>query len=91
MRCFLSIITTEANPLPAEKDAAWNRLFLLFRKLLAYGVHHAGPIKPALPYPQLQKISQKPDAMREALRVHLNDFDRLLTSCEAQHRSHPIP
>ncbi len=70
-----------------EVDKEWNRLVLLLRKLLAYGVHQGVQTDPTQPsYPTLQKKSQKPNDMRVTVRACFSQLDQLLTSYVATHR-----
>ncbi len=61
----------------------WNTVFLLLRKLLAYGIHYNVPTDPGTNYEDLQKKSQKPDSMLVTVHTHLGQFKNLLANYTA--------
>ena len=89
IRRYLDNIKSGETRQQPELDTEGNRLFLLLRKLLAYGVHQGVQIQtdpPTLSYPTLQKKSQKPNDMQVIVRAYFSQFDRLLTSYIADHQ-----
>ncbi|GAB3539405.1 hypothetical protein [Spirosoma fluminis] len=68
-----------------EASAEWNQLFLLLRKLLAYGVHAAVPTSSTESYTDLQTSTQKPNDMRVGVHAHYSLFERLLATYIANH------
>jgi hypothetical protein len=63
----------------------WNTVFLLLRKLLAYGVYYTVPTNTETGYDDLQKRSQKPDTMLDTVHTHFDQFNQLLASYTAHH------
>jgi hypothetical protein len=59
---------------------AGNTVFLLLRKLLAYGVYYVPQIKQEISYQDLQRMSTKPRNMLTAVQMHFNIFDKLLVA-----------
>jgi hypothetical protein len=59
----------------------WNTVFLILRKLLAYGVHYIVQTDPEISYPDLQKRSQKPSDMLVMVHAYSSQFEHLLTAC----------
>jgi hypothetical protein len=62
-------------PLPAG-----NTVFLLLRKLLAYGVYYVPQIEPEISYQDLQRMSTKSHDMQTAVQTHFSVFDKLLVA-----------
>jgi hypothetical protein len=58
---------------------AWTTVFLLLRKLLAYGFYYVPQTDPAISYRDLQRMTTKPIDMLTAVREHQAVFDQLLT------------
>ena len=63
----------------------WNTVFLLLRKLLAYGIYYKVPADPKVNYADLQQKSQKPDSMLATLHTHFGQFSHLLAIYTAHH------
>ncbi len=83
---YLDSLKSAATRQQPEVDTEWNRLFLLLRKLLAYGVHQGVQTDSTQPsYPTLQKKSQKPNDMRVTVHACFSQFDQLLTSYVVNH------
>lgn len=85
--CFDRIASAEAprrfNGLQQE-NPEWSRLFLLLRKLLAYGVYYIVQPNDELSYQELQKKTQKSGDMLAHVYAHLDIFKKLLTRYTAQ-------
>ncbi|QKZ14560.1 hypothetical protein [Spirosoma sp. KUDC1026] len=64
----------------------WMTIFLLLRKLLAYGVYYVAQPKPEVSYQNLQRISTKPQDMLMAVQTHSHVFDRLLATYVARQK-----
>ena len=62
----------------------WNTIFLLLRKLLAYGVYAGLQTDQALSYQDLQSKTQKPATMLVHVHANISPFDQLLTAYIAQ-------
>lgn len=63
-----------------------SRIFLLLRKLLAYGVHHNLSSDPDVSYLTLQKKSQKASDMRVTVHAYAGQFNHLLATYVAHHQ-----
>lgn len=69
----------------AQDFPEWHTVFLLLRKLLAYGIHHSAPADPEISYEELQKKSQKPDSMWATVHTHLDQFKDLVAQYTMHH------
>jgi multisubunit Na+/H+ antiporter MnhE subunit len=89
MRSYLDRVASsesqESLPDLPPENPEWNRIFLLLRKLLAYGVYYIVQANDELSYQELQKKTQKPGAMWVHVRTHLDVFEKLLAMYAAQH------
>lgn len=63
----------------------WNTVFLLLRKLLAYGVRYNLQADSEISYKDLQTKSQKPDSMWVTVHTHMGQFKDLLALYTAHH------
>ncbi|MVM41220.1 hypothetical protein GO730_31880 [Spirosoma sp. HMF3257] len=58
----------------------WNTIFLLLRKLLAYGVLEGIQTDSEISYSELQKKSTKPNDMLVIVHRYIGQFDSLLAT-----------
>ena len=79
-------VTQKQLPGLDQEFPDWNTVFLLLRKLLAYGVHHVGQNNSDISYPDLQKRSQKPNDMRATVHAYLSQFEHLVAIYVAHHQ-----
>lgn len=63
----------------------WNTIFLLLRKLLAYGVYYDAPSDPGIDNKDLQTNSQKPDTMLTIVHDYADQFKNLLALYTMHH------
>lgn len=77
--------TQKQLPELRQKFSEWNTVFLLLRKLLAYGIYANVPTNSVIGYEALQKISQKPDHMRATVHTYLGEFKQVLAVYMAHH------
>jgi hypothetical protein len=63
----------------------WNTVFLLLRKLLAYGVYYVDQTDQEISYEELQAKTQKPNDMLAGLQAHLDLFENLVATYTARH------
>lgn len=56
----------------------WNRIFLLLRKLLAYGIHAGIQSDEEMSYNELQKRTQKSSDMLVNVHAYVGHFEKLL-------------
>jgi hypothetical protein len=63
----------------------WNTIFLLLRKLLAYGIHSGVPIDQGFSYKELQTGTQKSRDMLLNVHAYTGKFENLLAAYEANH------
>ncbi|GAB4028058.1 hypothetical protein [Spirosoma gilvum] len=68
-----------------QDSQAWTTLFLLLRKLLAYGIHHIEQTNQEISYTDLQKKTQKPGDMLVHVQTYVDEFSQLLTTYIAHH------
>ena len=61
----------------------WNTVFLLLRKLLAYGVYNGLETNQAISYKELQAKTQKPETMLVNVHTYIDSFSTLLTAYTA--------
>ncbi|MFD2569779.1 hypothetical protein ACFSUS_03985 [Spirosoma soli] len=63
----------------------WNTVFLLLRKLLAYGVYYTSQTGQEISYQELQAKTQKADDMLVNVHTHIGRFEQLLATYIAHH------
>ncbi|GAB4025448.1 hypothetical protein [Spirosoma koreense] len=86
---YLNKISAGASQQPVQRSdqssPEWTTVFLLLRKLLAYGIHYDGQAEPTESYKELQAKSQKPDHMLATVQAHISQFERLLATYTDRH------
>ncbi|QMW00567.1 hypothetical protein [Spirosoma foliorum] len=60
----------------------WNRIFLLLRKLLAYGIHAGIQSDDEISYNELQKQTQESRDMLVNVHAYVGHFEKLLVLYE---------
>lgn len=68
-----------------EKYSEADRIFLLLRKLLAFGVYEVAPLASARSFKDVQAQSQKPYGMLTAVHANFAVFQYLLDVYQAHH------
>ena len=68
-----------------QEFPAWNTIFLLLRKLLAYGVYCGVQTDPEISYKELQTRTQKSKAMLANVHAYAGTFENLLATYTAHH------
>ena len=63
-----------------QEFSEWNTIFLLLRKLLAYGVHSALQTDSEISYKELQTKTQKSGDMLLNVHAYLGQFEKLLAT-----------
>lgn len=74
----------QVQGLPQELPE-WNTVFLLLRKLLAYGIYYEVQTDPGVSYKELQTRTQKPKDMLLNVYTHIGQFENLLAAYLAHH------
>ena len=66
-----------------QETPEWTTVFLLLRKLLAYGVHCGVLTKPEITYNDLQVKTQKSKDMLVNVHAYVDQFEHLLATYTA--------
>ncbi|WP_461116156.1 hypothetical protein [Spirosoma jeollabukense] len=77
-------IQTQLHGLPPQ-ILEWNTIFLLLRKLLAFGIHAGLQTDQEISYKELQTKTQKPETMLANVRTFAGIFEQLLAAYTAHH------
>lgn len=88
--CFNKIAvgkTRQQLPESYQEPPEWNTIFLLLRKLLAYGIYYEVPADQEMSYKDLQKTTQKSKDMLMNVHAHLSKFEKLVDSYLTNHPS----
>ncbi|SFC10959.1 hypothetical protein [Spirosoma endophyticum] len=63
----------------------WTTVFLLLRKLLAFGIYAGLQTDSGIPYKELQTKTQKPETMLANVHTYAGTFEQLLAAYTAHH------
>ncbi|CAN5326718.1 hypothetical protein BH09BAC4_BH09BAC4_42210 [soil metagenome] len=70
--------------LPQERPE-WTTVFLLLRKLLAFGIYAGLQTNQGISYKELQTKTQKPETMLANVHTYAGTFEQLLAAYTAHH------
>lgn len=68
-----------------QESPEWNTIFLLLRKLLAYGIYCTIQTSQEISYKELQTKTQKSKDMLANVHVYFGEFENLLATYTANH------
>lgn len=79
-RYFNKIKSGETQTQLYQEIPEWNTVFLLLRKLLAYGIYAGLQTDQEISYKELQTKTQKPETMLVNVHAHFGTFENLLAA-----------